>query len=335
MLEESHRIIQKIETHQGDVFKYPRSEVFASGLYNNKFEPIFTLIKEDLPLLNNGYNKIGAERYYLISFVHTRYFNARYLVIAKKYNNSKIIRNTLIIFLTILIIVFSSSIVILKTFSRPFREVNEYLDRFIKNSIHEINTPLAIINVNSDLLKMKLGGSKYINRIKAATKTLSTIYDDMSFFIKKDRLEYPREYTNLSEFVASRVEYFQSICELKNINIEPKIDKDIYYNFNKVQFERLIDNNISNAIKYNKEGSTVKVVLKKRKQFVRFMVIDYGIGIENPKKVSNEFYREDETKGGFGIGLNIVSNITNNYGIRVKIFSKLGKGSIFVYDMFE
>lgn len=330
---EAKRVISKIESHNNQVFIYPRSKVYQSGLYNNNFDSIFTLIKSKLPLLNNGYNQINSMRYYVVSFEHNRYFNSRYLVVAKKYDNFKVIKLTLTIFTSIIIIMYFFSIAILKIFSKPFQEINEYLDNFIKNSIHEINTPLSIINVNSDLLKIKQGENKYIQRIKAATKSLSTIYDDMSFFIKKDRLDYKRSTYNLSNFVKERVDYFQSIANLKNITLISDIDSDILYSFNQIEFERLIDNNISNAIKYNKKLGLVNVKLKQRVNTIRLIIYDNGVGIEHPDRILDRFYREDEIKGGFGIGLNIVSDIAQHYSMKIKVISKVDKGTMFIYDL--
>ena len=55
------------------------------------------------------------------------------------------------------------------------------------------------------------------------------------------------------------------------------------------------------------------------------------MGIENVDKIFSRYYREDETKGGFGIGLNIVKEIIDEEGITLKIDSKLGEGTTFAY----
>lgn len=57
--------------------------------------------------------------------------------------------------------------------------------KFIKNSVHEINTPLSIIQTNIDLLKMKIPNNKYITNIESGSKIIQYIYDDLSYLVKK------------------------------------------------------------------------------------------------------------------------------------------------------
>ena len=53
--------------------------------------------------------------------------------------------------------------------------------------LHEINTPLSIIQTNIDLLKMKIPNNKYITNIESGSKIIQNIYDDLSYLVKKDR----------------------------------------------------------------------------------------------------------------------------------------------------
>ena len=66
-------------------------------------------------------------------------------------------------------------------------------DSFIKHSIHEINTPLAVIMTHIDLFKMKEGENRYLRKIEAASKIISNIYDDLSYMVKKNRFDYVKE----------------------------------------------------------------------------------------------------------------------------------------------
>ena len=63
-----------------------------------------------------------------------------------------------------------------------------------------------------------------------------------------------------------------------------------------------------------------------------FEVIDYGVGIANVDKIFSRYYREDEAKGGFGIGLNIVKDIIDEEDIGLEVKSTLGEGTIFKYN---
>ena len=74
-------------------------------------------------------------------------------------------------------------------------------DSFIKHSIHEINTPLAVIMTHIDLFKMKEGENRYLTKIEAASKIISNIYADLSYMVKKNRVTYTKKHLNMSAFL--------------------------------------------------------------------------------------------------------------------------------------
>jgi signal transduction histidine kinase len=97
------------------------------------------------------------------------------------------------------------------------------------------------------------------------------------------------------------------------------------------KLQKIVDNNLSNAIKYSYENSKVIVTLKKDGDTAILGFRDFGIGIRDPDMIFSRYYREDNAKGGFGIGLNIVGKIINEENIKVKIESELTKGAYFEY----
>jgi two-component system OmpR family sensor kinase len=89
--------------------------------------------------------------------------------------------------------------------------------------------------------------------------------------------------------------------------------------------ERVVDNLISNAVKYNRRGGTIRIGLRSD----RLTVADTGIGIasEALPRVFERYTRFNESEGGFGIGLSIVRRICDHYGITIGIDSELGEGT--------
>jgi len=304
------KIVALMEEYDNSgVFHYPRFKSIESGLYSEKFSPIFTLLTFTPEEFSPGYHKQERFRYYILELPENLYFDAKYLIVAKEFNPLEIYRMTLLVGGGILVILFLFSYLVLKNFSKPFERINQALDNFIKDSMHEINTPLSIINVNIDLFYRKFGENRYLKRIKSASRALSTIYNDMDYLIKKDKITYKKEKLNFSEFLKERIDYFQAIADLRNITLVSKIEPDLFLEFNKTKLGRLVDNTLSNAIKYSKENSKVKIYLKRVDGKIILTIKDFGIGIEKPEKIFERFYREDLNKGGFGIGLNIVKNI--------------------------
>lgn len=325
------RAMERFDPSTQEYFHFPRYQSFQAGLYNGNFKPIFTLLDFKPDSFNIGYNIQEDKRYIIVKLLHGRYFGAEYLIVATNHSITELIQTTMMILLSIVIIVFGFSFLFLNDFAKPFQRINETLDSFIKDSMHEINTPLSIINVNIDLYKRKFASNKYLDRIKAAAKTLATIYDDMDYLIKKNKLEYKNESIGLSAFLHERVDYFREVGLLKNIEIDMVSDAEYLIDFNKTMLQRIIDNNLSNAIKYSYENSRVTVALNEMENGLAMTFKDEGVGIEEPEKIFVRYYRENQEKGGFGIGLNIVKNIIDEAGITLEITSQLKKGSTFTY----
>lgn len=327
--------MEKYDATKQDYFEFPRFKKFTSGLYDANYNPVFTLINNDenrITYMNEGYHKLQNERVYVFEFKNSRYFGAKYLVVLTQFDNFSMFKNMIIVLLCIIAITFFLSLLILKNFAKPFREMNDSLDSFIKDSMHEINTPLSIININIDMYHEKFGANKYFSRIKSASKILSTIYNDMNYLIKEHTINSAKKKTiDFSLFLKKSVDYFHDIAELKGIQIISHIQEELVIDFVPAKLQKIIDNTLSNAIKYGKEEKEVIVVLEKKEDKIILSIEDFGIGIKEPQKIFSRYYREDDTKGGFGIGLNIVNKIINDENIKVNVTSKLNVGTKFEY----
>lgn len=320
------------EFNQNDeFFEYPRFKTFTSGLYDESFHPIFTLIDTPINYFKGGYYLDGNDAYLIVKLPKERYFGARYLVLKNKISYAPVYEKVFIILFTIVVFVFILSLFFLGSFAKPFKKINKQLDNFIKDSMHEINTPLSIINVNIDLYNRKNEPNKYMQRMKAAAKVLSNIYNDMDYLIKHERLVHEKKDINLSAFLKERIEYFNEVARMKNITINASIQECGTVYMNDKELQRLIDNNISNAIKYSYENSFIDIKLYIEDERCHMSFKDYGMGIEKVEKIFSRYYREDSSKGGFGIGLNIVKSIIEKENIDLKIESLPNQGSLFIY----
>ena len=331
----AYEIVAKMDSYKPSdgksYFDFPRYNEIQSGLYDVNFLPIFSLI-EDLPtIMIKGYYEYENRRFFVQPLPQKKYFGAEYLIVESESKNYEIYQTALLVGLLILVMLFLISYFIFKQFALPFEKVNQQLDNFMKDSMHEINTPLSIINVNIDLFARKNGENKYLTRMKAASKTLSNIYNDMDYLIKQESVDYPKESLDMSRFLRERIDYFKVVASQREIWINEDIQEDITLYFNKTKLQRIIDNTLSNAIKYSYENAQIDVRLTYHDNAIELSVRDYGVGIEKPEKIFERYYREDLDKGGFGIGLNIVKKITDENGIELQISSKLKEGSTFTY----
>lgn len=314
-------------------FNFPRFQLFEAGLYDSHFNPIFTLIHEPMETFSPGYHKQNGYVYYIMPLPEHRYFNANYLIIGNELSYISVYQKAALFLLSIVVVVFVLSLFFLRRFALPFKRVNEKLDSFIKDSMHEINTPLSIINVNIDLFNRKNPENKYLRRIKAAAKTLSNIYNDMDYLIREEKKAFDTEQIQLDEYLRERVEYFYEVAAMKNIYIDLQIKCQRVMTCSSVKLQRLMDNTLSNAIKYSHENTTITVTLEEHEDGCLLSFADQGIGIAEPKMIFDRYYREKSEKGGFGIGLNIVKKIIDEAGIELKVTSKLGEGSCFSYHI--
>ncbi|MBA1438761.1 MAG: HAMP domain-containing histidine kinase [Epsilonproteobacteria bacterium] len=314
-----------------EYFEYPRFNTFDSGLYDEQFQPVFTLIKKPIEYFKDGYHLDGNDAFLIMKLPTERYFGSSYLVVHNTISYATVYEKVFMILLSILVLVFILSVYFLKTFAKPFKKLNKQLDNFIKDSMHEINTPLSIINVNIDLYNRKYEQNKYFLRMKAAAKVLSNIYNDMDYLIKYEQLAYHKEDISLAEFIQERIDYFSEVAAMKNVMINTCIDGDAIVYMNIKELQRLVDNNLSNAIKYSHENAKIDINLYVQKSKCYLAFQDYGVGIKDVEKIFSRYYRENTEKGGFGIGLNIVGSIIKKEGIELQLRSKPGEGSLFLY----
>ena len=113
--------------------------------------------------------------------------------------------------------------------------------------------------------------------------------------------------------------------DAKMLKLEKYITSGIILDIDRNDAIRLIDNIISNAIKYNKQAGTIIVTLDNN----NFKVKDTGIGIDEDKieNIMNRFQRANSTEGGFGIGLHIVQQVVKYYNFNIKIHSIAKEGT--------
>ncbi|WP_263833217.1 sensor histidine kinase [Sulfurospirillum oryzae] len=210
------------------------------------------------------------------------------------------------------------------------QELLEKQDRFVKNAIHEINTPLSIILMNIDLYNLKFDKNPYLIKIEAAVKVLDNIYEDLAYVVKKDRVVYEKSMIDFSKFITERVEYFEDVAEGNKLHIVTDIAPDLFIVFNEIELQRICDNNLSNAIKYSYEKQPLHVRLYAEEESVVLEVQNCGEMIQAPWKVFGRYYREDEARGGFGLGLNIVKEICDSNDVSIDVLSDESR-TLFAY----
>jgi two-component system OmpR family sensor kinase len=210
----------------------------------------------------------------------------------------------------------------------PMREAILLLDHFIKDTTHELNTPLQTIRGNIEMLDtdaLNQRERKKLGRIEIAAQTISSIYDDLTFLVLNHNVARHDEALDMAALLRERVEYFKHRIEQKKLHVSIEADEHIIMTMDRNRAIRLIDNLISNAIKYNTISGSISLHVDSK----GLHVSDSGIGIDAQKldQIFQRYVRASEHEGGFGIGLHIVAKIVKQYGFKIEIESSPGKGT--------
>lgn len=208
-------------------------------------------------------------------------------------------------------------------------------NEFISNITHEMNTPLTSIRGYAELLA---SGMMNKEQQDAAYKTILKQSERLTNLIaciinynEIDNSDVPACDVNLSKLAKEMLAVVKPEADKRKVTLIDDISDNVIVQSTHERMSEMVGNLIRNAIRYNKEGGSVKVTLN----IDRFEVSDTGIGIseENLGKVFSRFFTVDKShsgkNGGFGLGLAMVKKICQREGWIISVKSKEGVGSTF------
>ena len=194
--------------------------------------------------------------------------------------------------------------------------------QFLRHTVHETNTPLSVIMGNIDLYELEHGKNKYLSNIEVAMKNVFSIYDDLSYLVKKDQITYTKHQIDLVDFVRSRIDFFTPVAKQAHADfVFESTLTQMFIEFNDTKLQRIIDNNLTNAIKYTFENEDILITLKQEKNNYILSIATHSSIIQQPNKVFEEYYREESSQEGFGLGLNLVKRICEEEGVQIQLES--------------
>lgn len=214
--------------------------------------------------------------------------------------------------------------------------------RFFTNTAHDIRTSLTLIKGPVEELKKESDlselGRRYLQLIMEQSKRLSAVVTQLMDFQKVDvgKGQLALKMVDLVQLVAHRKLMFESYAGTNKIELVFTADQSSYMTaIDELKMEKIVDNLISNAIKYSRPDNQVDIVLKCNPEKWILEVTDRGIGISTKAqhKLFREFYRSENAVNskiiGSGIGLLLVKHYIVMHGGDISFVSKENVGSTF------
>ncbi len=327
---EAEKIAQRLrELHQtfNRPLLYPNNPSFNSAIYDLDKGYIFGTFKpKNIEWSREFYQE--KEKLFYLHPLQPYYLGASYLLVSKKFDSKPL--NELIKMLLLFLIIAGVFFTLLgfflgRLFTAPMRESIELMDRFIADTTHELNTPISTILTNIELLDTLYSceGKKEMRRIAMASKTLSRLYEDLTFLKLNHNYHRVIEVVNISELLEDRIEFFQTLIEAKDIEVIKDIAPDITLKIDRNDAIRLLDNLLSNAIKYNHKSGKLEITLTA----TQLEIQNEGNGIkrEDISLIKKRFRRANSSEGGFGIGLDIIAQVVKRYNFSFTIDSDINQ----------
>ena len=181
---------------------------------------------------------------------------------------------------------------------KPLRESLQLLEVFIKDIIHDLNTPLTNILINLKIIGKNPSIQEEIDGIEQSAKTISMLHTNLNSYLQN--FTYKQNRFNLKDTIKSQIDFFKPSYSYLKWDID--LDECIVSS-DENAIARVIYNLISNACKYNTNNGFIKITLKEN--IVTIQNDSYGI--KHPNRIFDRFYKENDR--GLGIGLHIVERL--------------------------
>ncbi len=202
---------------------------------------------------------------------------------------------------------------------KPLQKSVATLDKFAKDLIHDLNTPVTAIKLNMKLLKKDVNfkDSRALERLNKSVHTISELHENLIILLQEETFQMQK--TDILSIAKEVVQIQQQIYPNINFFVD---SPPLMAKINTNAMKQILQNIISNACKYNSKNGFVKIYTKEKKLYIE----DSGRGIKNPQKI---FERSFSGENSSGIGLDIVKRLATSMDMDIGVQSSL-KGSIFI-----
>jgi len=224
------------------------------------------------------------------------------------------------------------------------QETEERRHQFVADASHELKTPLASIRLLSDSILQNDTMSdemvrEFITDIGNEAARLARTTEKLIALTRLDNQVIPdRVCMDVGENIRATIRLLQPLAQERGVSITADLMPDCFISASDDELRHITLNLIENAIKYNRDGGSVNVMLTREGDAVRFRVEDTGVGIpeEDLPRIFDRFYRVDKARsreaGGSGLGLAIVRSTVSELGAQISAERRKEGGMRFTVD---
>jgi signal transduction histidine kinase len=315
--------VYKEEVSNLDQELFAKMRFCSFDLKCSDFEIDFTPKNEKKPLFLY-HDKGGIEAYFLIPNSTSYYMKLSYPKEKYQEKREEIQREVFLHFLLLLLFIGMLSLLFSFYALYPMKKALLTVEEFIKDILHDFNTPISSIILNTSLLKSDSKNREKVMRIDQSAQRILSLQENLKSYLLE--IETQKEHFDVLDVIKERQKSIQKLYP--HIVWEVVFPSLVVYT-HKAAFERIIVNLLSNAAKYNKKNGKIKIDRGESNDVL--IIEDTGVGIKNPQRVFERFYTENSR--GTGIGLHIVQKLCEELKIGIKVTSSPRNGSQFILKL--
>jgi signal transduction histidine kinase len=227
------------------------------------------------------------------------------------------------------------------------KELNNSKDKFLSVISHDLRNPLSALMVSSE--KLYAGAENHSPKniitlstiIHSTSKKILQQLNELVEWAKKqqDKKNFKPESIHLFKRMNESLELLNDNADQKKINLQNLVPKNIYVSADSLMLRSILQNLVTNAIKYTSHGGSVKVTAQPMQSMIEVCVSDTGVGMtsETQEKLfatsfSSSISGTDNEKGS-GLGLLLVKDFVAQHGGTIEIESSIGKGTCFKFTI--
>ncbi len=282
---------------------------YKNGIYSHKF-------------VHTKQKHIDIRNFYTLDNLFMKYIPTKkpgyYMQVFKKKDdfNHQLSRlqYKIILFQFLLLLIFAYiSYKLAKNALKPLQESISTLDRFAKDLIHDLNTPVTAIGLNMKILAKDSACRKNsaVKRIEKSVETISQLHKNLTVLLQEETFQLAP--LPLCKIVKELVQTQKQLCP--HIHFEYECNHSFVADLNEHAIKQILQNLLANACKYNKKDGFVKIFSQNNALYIQ----NSGPKIDNPKEIFKRSYSGD--RNGSGIGLDIVKRLALAMNIEIEVKS--------------